>query len=258
MDRRTFLRKGVSLLTGACGGLSTFSSVWAGTGQRERSVWPRIALIIDDIGYSRSKARQFCRFGIPITFSVLPRLPYSAALASEIYGRGQEIMLHQPMEPYNAAFDPGPGALYIGYRLEQIVRIISENIAQVPFITGVNNHMGSRFTSSQKEIGGALRAIRHQRLFFIDSVTSGRSKAYQTARRLRMAAARRDVFLDNQQNESRIMSQLLKLKECALKYGNAIGIGHPHPETARALGQFLEYVDQTDVSFVHVSRILYT
>jgi len=258
MDRRTFLRKGVSLLTGVCGGLSAFSSVRAGTGQRERSVWPRIALIIDDIGYSRSKARQFYRFGIPITFSVLPRLPYSAGLANEIYGRGQEIMLHQPMEPYNATFDPGPGALYIGYRLEQIVRIISENIAEVPFITGVNNHMGSRFTSSQKEIGRALRAIRHQGLFFIDSVTSRRSKAYQTARRLRMAAARRDVFLDNQQDESQIMSQLLKLKDCAQRYGNAIGIGHPYPETARALGQFLKYVDLTDVSFVHVSRILYT
>jgi len=257
MDRRAFLRKGVSLFSGVFGGLNAFSSVWAGTGHRERSVWPRIALIIDDIGQSRSRARQFYRFGIPITFSVLPRLPYSAGLANEIYGRGQEIMLHQPMEPYNAAFDPGPGALYIGYRLEQIVRIISENIAEVPFITGVNNHMGSRFTSSQNEIDKALRAIRHQGLFFVDSVTSRRSKAYQTARRLRMAAAKRDVFLDNQQDESKIMSQLLKLKDYALRYGNAIGIGHPYPETARALAQFLKYVDSTDVSFVHVSKILY-
>ena len=257
MDRRSFLVKSASFLAGSLFGLNGFSKAF-GEYENRTIIRPRIALIIDDIGYSLSRARQFLELETPITYSILPWLSHSLELALEIHGQGHEIMLHQPMEPYNSRLDPGPGALYVGDGAGKIARVIEKNIAHVPFATGLNNHMGSRFTSSEREITETLRVVEKSGLFFVDSLTSSRSIAYNTARGFHMAAACRNIFLDNVPNESVILSQLCKLKMHALKYGRAIGIGHPFPETARAIRRFASALRDSNISLVHVSRVLNT
>ena len=217
---------------------------------------PRIALIIDDIGPTLSGARQFLQFGVPITFAILPRLAKSEKAAVEIHDQGHKIMLHQPMEPMNGDLDPGPGALYVGDEASRIGNILAENIAQVPFAEGVNNHMGSRFTACGKELHEALSVVKEKGLFFVDSLTSSSSKAYKTARQLHMPAAYRNIFLDNHLDQAYILSQLRHLKKIALNYGHAIGIGHPFSETARAIGFFLEDLDDSGISLVHVSDLI--
>lgn len=257
MDRRTFLIKSVFSLCGSLLGLNSFSKVFALENPHGSSnLKPHIAIIIDDIGYSLSAARQFLKPGIPITFAVLPRLRNSYNLAMELRYKGHEIMLHQPMEPFNSEIDPGPGALYVGYDRSQILGIMDENIASIPYVIGVNNHMGSKFTTFQKEIKEALKVVKQKRLFFVDSLTSGYSKAYRTARKLHISSAYRNIFLDNTPDESAIVCQLYRLQQHALKYGRAVGIGHPYPETAQAINKFVRNVDRYDVTFVHASNIL--
>jgi len=196
MNRRSFLIKSAFLLAPSFFSLSSFSKAFAVyKKENDSSFQPLIALIIDDIGYSIPRARDFLNLNIPITYSVLPRLTHSYNLAVEIHDKGHEIMLHQPMEPFNSQLDPGPGALFVGYKSQKISRIMEENISIAPFATGVNNHMGSRFTSSGNEISKALRVIKDSDLFFIDSLTSGRSVAYKTAKKLQMPAACRNIFL---------------------------------------------------------------
>ncbi len=165
-------------------------------------------------------------------------------------------MLHQPMEPFNSHLDPGPGALFVRYKPQKISRIMEENISIAPYATGVNNHMGSRFTSCGREIIEALSVIRDRNLFFIDSLTSGRSVAYKTAKKLQMPTARRNIFLDNHVEDNYILRQLQKLQIHAKIYGHAIGIGHPFPETARAIRRFISNPKHSSVSFVHISDIL--
>jgi hypothetical protein len=191
-----------------------------------------------------------------MTFAILPRLPKTHNLALEIHNQGHEIMLHQPMEPFQSDIDPGPGALYVGDGINRIAETMEENISQVPFATGVNNHMGSRFTACQREMSEVLEVVKSKHLFFVDSLTTNRSTAYRTAKTLEVTTARRDIFLDNRLEESAILSQLHKLKRIALKHGHAIGIGHPFPETARALKVFLSHNDTPDLSFVHMSRVV--
>lgn len=257
MDRRNFLVKSAFYLFGSMSGVNGVSKAFAGAqGGTNKFLKPRIALIIDDIGYSPAIARQFMQLGIPLTYSVLPRLPHSHDLAVEIRYKGQEIMLHQPMEPYNSSYDPGPGALYVGYDARKIARILEENISVVPYAVGINNHMGSKFTSSSREIRETLCVVKDKGLFFVDSLTSSRSKAYRTAKRLHISSARRNIFLDNVLDESAILFQLYKLRQHAIKYGYAVGIGHPFSETARAIGKFLTNVNEHEVSFVHASKIL--
>ena len=271
-QRRLFLLKSVVYLSGALFGLNLFSKAKAG----ERRIFPintpplqkfplsafapRIAFIIDDIGSSISRAKAFLSLKIPITFSILPKLKYSDLLAKEIYEQGQEIMLHQPMEPYCHEVDPGPGALYISYRDTEIEEIVEENISQIPQATGVNNHMGSRFTSCSSKIVEALKIIKQKDLFFVDSLTSSHSQAYKIAKRLNMRTAPRNVFLDTSPDIQAVRRQLRYLKRYALNHGSAIGIGHPNLSTLTALYDFKKELNKKGPFFklVSVSDLLST
>lgn len=257
LDRRTFLVRAAGAICGSFLGLNLPSRSYAFSGH-DRRHRPRacLALIIDDIGYSLAHARRFLQLDLPLTFSILPRLAYSYDLALEIRAKGHEVMLHQPMEPYNPRIDPGPGALYVGYEPVKIWRIMAENISEFPFSIGVNNHMGSRFTASQPEIKEALRVVKRKGLFFIDSLTSSHSRAFETARRLHMPSAARNLFLDNRARECAIVHQLYRLTKQARRTGRAIGIGHPHPATARAIGRFKGILAESGVSLVPVSRVV--
>ncbi len=268
--RRLFLLKGVAYLSGALFGLNLFSNAKAGqkrifpinTPALQKlplsTFTPRIAFIIDDIGNSISRAQAFLDLKMPMTFSILPKLQYSDLLAEKIYEQGQEIMLHQPMEPYGHEADPGPGALYISYMDTEIEEIMEENLSQIPQATGVNNHMGSRFTSSSSKVAKALKIIKQKDLFFVDSLTSSHSQAYKMARRLNMRTAPRNVFLDTSPDIQAIRRQLRHLKQYALKHGAAIGIGHPHLSTLTALYDFKRELNEKGSFFdlVSVSDLL--
>jgi len=257
MDRRNFLYKSAVITAGCLLGAGSFSEAFAFGGKKGGYFSkPRIALIIDDIGNSRTQAERFLKLDVPLTFSILPRLRRSQSLALEIHNEGHDVMLHQPMEPYNRHLDPGPGALYVGDKITTISRIVDDNISDVPFAIGVNNHMGSKFTSCENEITETLKAIKERNLFFIDSLTSHHSKAYGTAQRLHMTTTRRNIFLDNSRDETCIHFQLQKLTRYARRYGHAVGIGHPFRATAKAIGDFIQDNRASDVSLVHVSDIL--
>ncbi|MBW1936409.1 MAG: divergent polysaccharide deacetylase family protein [Deltaproteobacteria bacterium] len=258
MDRRKFLVRGASFLMGSLLGLNTFSRAFACNENYKTSLLqPCIALIIDDIGCSVRRARQFLELGAPITFAVLPRLSWSEKLAFEIHSEGHEIMLHQPMEPIDSRINPGPGALYAGDAPGRITKVLEENISAVPFAKGVNNHMGSRFTACEREMFEALEIVKGNGLFFVDSLTTNRSKGYKTARKLHIPSAARNIFLDNRLDLPDILNQLRRLKKIALKYGHSIAIGHPFPETARAIGLFLgEDIKHSNIKLVHISSLV--
>ena len=67
---------------------------------------PRLAIIIDDLGYDRSAADAVLALGFPLTVSVLPHLPLSNEVAEEAQRRGDQVMLHLPME--SEADGPSP------------------------------------------------------------------------------------------------------------------------------------------------------
>lgn len=257
MDRRTFLLTSSSFVLGNLLGLNSLSKAFAfdPIDQNPRTT-PRLALIIDDIGASLSHVKPFLELNVPMTFAILPRLAKSEESASLIHDEGHEIMLHQPMEPRDRGLSPGPGALYVGDEPSKISHIMEENISFIPFATGMNNHMGSRFTASLKEMLETLQVVKDKGLFFVDSLTAGDSKGYKTAKTLHLPATSRDVFLDNSVEESAIVCQLHRLKGIALRHGQAVGIGHPFIETARAIRHFLKGLKEAEFELVHMSDVL--
>jgi len=203
----------------------------AAKGQR-----PKVAIIIDDMGYHQKIGRRLLALDLNLTFSFLPGAPFTLKQEKQAWQQGRDVMLHMPMEAHNSAFDPGPGALYLKFSPEKIRAQVKEDLAAVPHAIGSNNHMGSRFTENRAAMHAVLGVLKKRGLFFIDSYTTARSTGLDEARKMSIPAARRHVFLDNDQDREKICCQLDKLVALAGKKGWAIGIGHPHQATLNALG----------------------
>jgi polysaccharide deacetylase 2 family uncharacterized protein YibQ len=251
-SRRAFLKQASFFAAAAL--LKPSECVFAAE-QSVQAAPARLAVIIDDVGYNRSKARAFLGLGVPLTFSILPQVPYSARLAEDIHHAGHEIMLHQPMQPHSSVIDPGPGALYVQHTRSEMEEIIQQNLAELPFACGVNNHMGSLFTESRPCVSDMLDIFRQQSLFFVDSFTSSHSVAFRMARELNMVTAYRNVFIDNDLQADAIYRQLLEAKRRALKTGSAIAIGHPRPETVQVLDVFLKEIQYSTIELVYASAL---
>lgn len=201
--------------------------------------YPRVGIIIDDLGYDSSLANAFIRLDLPLTFSVLPFTPNTGLIAQKARKEGREIMLHLPMEPISYPdVNPGDGVLMVSMDKEMILEILNRDLSQIPFVAGVNNHMGSRFTEIEKKMMIVLTELKKKGLYFIDSRTSGGSVAFEVAKRMALRTASRDIFLDNDLSENGLKIQMERLLSLARYKGWAIGIGHPHKETLKLLKRY--------------------
>jgi len=224
-----------------CTGLFThrLNLVGDGISLPQRSSRPKVGIIIDDLGYDRSLANAFIELDIPLTLSVLPFTPNSRAVAQRARQEGREAMLHLPMEPINyPSVNPGDGVLLLSMDEKTIQEVLEDDLTQTPFIVGVNNHMGSRFTESEEKITIVLKELKKRNLYFVDSRTTSGTVAFKTAQKMAMKAAKRDIFLDNDLSEHALKIQMERLLSLAKHRGQAIGIGHPHQETLNLLRKY--------------------
>jgi polysaccharide deacetylase 2 family uncharacterized protein YibQ len=225
---------------------------------RLRTGRPKVAILIDDIGYRPQFEEAFLDLDAPLTFSVFPFAPEGAKFAQRAHALGREVMLHMPMEPLDyPKKSPGRGALMTTDAPEDVARGLAAAIDDVPFAEGVNNHMGSRFTRDQARVRVMLRVVRNRGLFFVDSLTHGDSVAYATARELGVPCAVRNVFLDHDPRFQVIAERIGKLVAIAQRNGFAVGIGHPHVATLEALKTYLPGLKGRGIDLVPVSDVVY-
>ncbi|MEJ5358422.1 MAG: divergent polysaccharide deacetylase family protein, partial [Desulfobacterales bacterium] len=216
---------------------------------------PRVALIIDDIGYDRPLAEKLIALEAPLTFSVLPHSPHQKALARLAHERGREVLLHLPMEPLEyPAIQPGPGALLSSMTPDQLLEEVERNLQAVPYVRGVNNHMGSRLTADPDRMNQVFSVLRRHGLFFVDSRTTEESACSSAARLFQVPFARRDVFLDHRPEPEFIRRQMAALVRQARRQGEAIAIAHPHPATYEVLREELPRL-KAEIEFVPASRL---
>jgi len=204
-----------------------------------RFSYPKIGIIIDDLGYDISLANALLELDLALTFSVLPFTPNTRLIARKAWNDGRETMLHLPMEPMNyPAINPGDGVLLISMDREMILDTLNRDLSQIPFVAGVNNHMGSRFTKNRKKMVTVLAELKKKGLYYIDSRTSSDTVAFDVAKKMALRTASRDIFLDNHLSENALKIQMERLLSVARHKGSAIGIGHPHKKTLDLLKNF--------------------
>lgn len=201
----------------------------------EKQELPKVAIIIDDMGYNESIDNELLNLPFAVTYSFLPFAPYTRKLEMAAHLTGKTVFLHLPLQPKGQEWNPGPGALFLADPPEVQKAKFAKCLAEVPHAVGVNNHMGSLYTEDKRAMSLLLKEIDLKSLVFIDSITSAGSIGFQTARQAMVKSAKRSVFLDNTLDEHLICKQLEHLVSIAERGESAIGIAHPHQETVNAL-----------------------
>ena len=215
---------------------------------------PQVAVILDDGGYGGASTETIFKLNPKLTLSILPHTPEGRATAERGAQLGFEIMLHMPMQAMDAN-QKYPGQLTVGMPEDEIVKLTDDALSDIPGVKGINNHIGSKFTSDAASMAMFFQGIKGKPYFFIDSVTSGKSKAYDEAKAAGMRAAKRSVFLDDKADAAYIRKQFEILRAKAKKTGRAIAIGHFRPKTVSVLADELEKIKRDGITLVHASEL---
>ncbi len=205
---------------------------------------PLVAIVIDDVGLDRARSKRAWELPGPITLSFLPYAKDLREQARAARAKGQEIMLHLPMEPTGHA-DPGPGALTVAMTENEIGRRTAAALDGYDGYVGVNNHMGSRFTAYKPGMQIVLQQIRARGMLFLDSRTTPQTVGDQLAQELGVPSMSRNVFLDDDESIAAVRKKLAETEEVARRQGFVVAIGHPHDATLQALGEWLPTLSAT-------------
>lgn len=196
----------------------------------------QLVIIIDDLGQDLVAAQTLASLPIPVVFSILPYTPKAQATAQIAHRAGRDVLVHLPCEPHGFPHpNSGPGTLMAHMDPARIHALVEEACTRVPYAIGANNHMGSRFTEDAAGVTAMLEALRRRDKIFVDSATSAKSVVPAVSRDAGLPYLRRTIFLDNVASTPAVLTQLRKAEALAHQKGMAIAIGHPYPQTLRAL-----------------------
>lgn len=217
---------------------------------------PAIAVIIDDIGDNLEQGTRAAELPGAVTCSILPHTGHAAELAEGAHRNGKEVMLHLPMESEDGQ-DPGPGTLTLAMTHDEFLRTFRDDLATVPYVAGVNNHMGSLITRHPGDMQWLMQELRRRGdLYFVDSRTTEATVAQRVAEENAVPNLRRNVFLDNEQEPAAIARQFRRLLALARRHGSAVAIGHPHPATLDFLERQLPTLAAQGVRLLPVSQVI--
>jgi polysaccharide deacetylase 2 family uncharacterized protein YibQ len=218
---------------------------------------PKVAIVIDDFGYNRNGVVEaMLALDVPLTISILPTLPHSRRILERARELGRCTLLHLPMEPEEDV-TPDIPPVTTAMDAREIAALVARYVESMPGIDGVNNHQGSLATTDERVMRTVLDTLEGYDLFFLDSLTSAKSLAYNVARELGVPAARNSVFLDADTEDPVVVEERLRrLVAVAQRAGSAIGIGHPHRWTLEAIEANTAYLENAGVELVYVSELV--
>jgi len=220
---------------------------------------PKLAVIIDDFGYSNNDViKQFIYLNSKLTLSVIPGHRFSRWVASEGKKNQKEIIIHMPMEPERHEYKSGEDQFMIRQSMRgvEVEQRIFEAVRDIPEAVGMNNHMGSLATADKDVMEMVINSLKKKGLYFVDSFTSPLSVAYEVAKVKGLPTACRSVFLDNNRDKSEIEAQFDKAIEVAKRRGFAIAIGHVYPETLNVLKELINTGKFAGISLCFASEIV--
>lgn len=216
----------------------------------------RVAIVIDDIGYDLSQVDELLKIRAPLTFAVLPHCQHSQEAAERIHRAGKEVLLHLPMEPLSPEKNPGKGVLLSGMSRDDIRRVLEEDLADVPYAVGANNHMGSRFMEDESGLRVLFGILEEKGIFFVDSLTTGRSRGRAAAVDTGIPFIARDIFIDGGDKHDTSSEDFLKAVKMNGSREGVVVIGHPYPSTIDTVRVSIEKLREEGLEVVPVSKLV--
>ena len=222
---------------------------------RDLNSKPLVAIVIDDVGIDRPRSRRAWELPGPLTLSFLPYAKDLRQQARAAQARGHELMLHLPMEP-SGRNDPGPNALLVSLSDGELKQRTAQALDSFDGYVGVNNHMGSRFTTFRPGMETVLRLLKSRGLMFLDSRTTAQSVGDQTAQELGVPSIVRHVFLDDDESIDAVRRKLADVEAVARRQGFVVAIGHPHEATLQALAEWLPTLSAKGLTLAPATAVL--
>ena len=218
---------------------------------------PRIAIIIDDLGYRFAAGLRAIELPGPVNYAILPGAPRAEALANAVNASGKEVLLHLPMQAANEAQRAEPASVTLDMSRDRFAATFDAAFESIPYAIGVNNHRGSLITRHPGHMRWLMEEIRERdAVFFIDSYTTHRSVALQIAAETGVQAVKRDVFLDADPAPDTIRREFERLKSIARRRGAAVAIGHPYEATLTFLERELPKLSEQGFELVPISELV--
>jgi uncharacterized protein len=217
---------------------------------------PLVAIVLDDLGLDRMRTAEAMRLSGPLTLSFMTYASDLAAQTQAARHAGHELLLHVPMEAVDQQADPGPHGLFTALTRDEILERLRWGLGRFDGFVGINNHMGSKFTSDERGMAPVMEELHTRGLVFLDSRTSPSSAGIRLAIAYGVPHAARDVFLDDDQTQGAIAKQLARVEQIARQRGSAIAIGHPHDATIAALKAWLPMLGEKGLALVPLSAVV--
>ena len=218
----------------------------------------QVSIVIDDLGEDYRAFKELVAMDVPFTYSVLPFRTHSVRIANEASKKNGEVILHLPLEPWNSTNHAiNHGTLLTSMGKDELQIQLAKNLEAVPHLSGVSNHMGSKFTEDYQKMEIVLKAVKEKELYFLDSRTSDRTVGFTLAQMMHIKTAQRKLFIDNTQDKQAIVKQLQKIPRLAKKNGGSVvAIGHPYPSTIAALKSYVPQLQRQGVTVVPLSELV--
>lgn len=216
----------------------------------------RVAIIIDDFGYkSDSVVDKFLDFKKDLTYAIIPGITYSREIGLKASQKNKEVIIHLPFEPES---NQNAETIQIksGMTEEEIIWQIELARKSLPMAKGANNHQGSKATADPKIMSVVAEYFSENNMYFVDSVTSAESQAYEEMNSQNVKTAERNVFLDEVDTVEYVRGQMQLLASRAIEKGKAIGIGHVRKNTLEGIKSMIPEFEEQGIRFVKVTELL--
>ena len=189
-----------------------------------------------------------------ISISVVPGRQYSKKIEKDAVNEDKEVIINLPMES-RRMLKKEKLLLKNNMKQTQVRTLMNRVFAEIPDAKGVNNYQGALATENVNLMRYLANILRRKGLFFVDSITSTKSKAYETMKKLKVKTEKRDIILDSEPIPERILYQLELLKQTSITEGKAIGIGKEDKITLETLKKELPKLEKKGFEFVFVSEL---
>lgn len=222
---------------------------------------PAISIVVDDLGGLNPNNTSTYTYQLfsqcsNITYAVMPFQTYTLSVLTTAAAKGYETIIHQPMEYVGQSSFTDTTYLYISMSDSQILSRLTTNLnSEYPYVVGMNNHTGSRFTEDAHRMQLVMDILKARRMIFYDSRTITDSVAYDIAKQAGLLTAERDLFYDGasvQDTINRILS-IAEREKYSPNY-NHLGICHQYANTVPALLTIAYDLQTAGVDWVRLSK----
>lgn len=221
----------------------------------------KLAIVIDDFGYDGVGTKEMLDLPIAFTAAVMPFSAHSAENGKAVIAAGKEVIIHMPMESLTGKKSwVGDKGIFCSMGDGEIQERVAEAFTILPDAVGLNNHMGSAVMEDARCLNAVMEVLKKENTFFLDSVTTAKSKGCETATAAGVPFLARRVFLDSTNDVGEVKKNLRKAAGIALAEGSAVAIGHVGPEgglvTVQAIKELIPELEGLGIVFVTAGALI--